>query len=1158
MRLQQCRLEALRGAAGCAHLRATIVSAGLVALLLHSAGVYAQARCPQPAARAASVEGRVEVRADPQAAWQPVRPDDALCAGDAVHVLALSRAALILANDVLLRLDQNSVLTLGEAEPEKPSVMELIRGWLHVITRHRKQFRVTTPVVNAVVEGTEFTISAEPDRSRVTVNEGRVQMQSQGGALALESGQAGVVRGTGAPQPFPRVRPLDAVQWALYFPPLLRHRPGLKDPAFSRLEQEASKLALEGDATGALERVAQIPPDARTESLRTFEASLLLSVGRVDEAGAILKAQPASADPDALALDAIMQLIAGDRSQAAARAEAAVRAGRTATALLAQSFVQQSEFKLEDALQSARRATEVEPDNAIAWARLSELDLSTGETARARGAAERAVELSPRFGRGHTILGFVLLVQGEIEQAQQSFATAVAALQGDPLPHLGKGLALIRTGKLVEGRRELELAVLLDPGNSLLRSYLGKAYYDEKRDELAGTQFDLASSYDEKDPTPSFYNAIRKQNQNRPGEAIEDLQRSMALNGNRAVYRSRELVEQDESARAASLARIYGEVGFDQLALSEGAIAASQAPANFSAHRFLADAYAPLPRHESARVSELLQSQLLQPANAVPVSPRLGQTRAPFLEGEGPITPSFQEFNPLFGRNRHSVFVSGVAGGNNTLGDELMYAVMDDSQALRLGQFHYRTDGWRQNSDFKQNLYSAFYQNDLAWHTSVQAEYRSSTVSNGDLRQRLDPDQFSPFLRQRNEFDAFRLGLRHSESAAAHWLTSLTRVQAEQRERGTEFSPPDPFFGTPRRDTDSVVDATNFTGELQHLRQLGFANLTAGVGRSGVSKQTRSVDVFSFSGGIITPPPTTVPTSLDSSQRHQNGYVYLAWPLNLGAALTAGLNYDYHVDSAVFSRHQWNPKLGLLWDITDRTRLRAAAFRTLKRPFAANQTLEPTQVAGINQLFDDVDGTDAKSCGLGFDQKLLDGWFLGAEADARDLDVPIAQLGGGLARIEPRTERLFRAYLSGPATRRLSLSAEYAYEDRERMLPPTVSDQFAQRVVSHLVPLRATYHHPDGLFGRLQLTLVDQRVDLSTGPGTTTGDSTRFSLLDFSIGYRLPERHGLISLDLRNLFDRRFGFEDTDFAGDLSSPVNPRVPLFQPGRNIFLRLTLYP
>jgi tetratricopeptide (TPR) repeat protein len=1144
MQLQPCRLEALSDSAGYVYLRVTIVSAGLVALLLQSAGAFAQARCAQPAARAASVEGRVEVRADPQAAWRPVHTDDALCAGDAVRVLELSRAGLLLANDVLLRLDQNSVLTLGEAEPEKPSVMELLRGWLHVITRHRKQFRVTTPVVNAVVDGTEFTVSTGPGESSVTVNEGRVRMQSQGGALALESGQAAVVRGTGAPQPFVSVRPLDAVQWALYFPPVLRYRPGLL------LEQEAAKLALEGDATGALERVGQIPPAARSESLRAFEASLLLSVGRVDEAAAILKARLAGADPDALALDAILQLIIGDRGQAAARAEAAVRARPTAATLLAQSYVRQSEFRLEDALQNAQRATQIEPDNAIAWARLSELELSTGDSARARRAAERALELSPSFGRGHTMLGFVLLAQGEIKQAQQSFDTAAARLPGDPLPRLGKGLALIRTGKLVEGRRELELAVLLDPGNSLLRSYLGKAYYDEKRDELAGTQFDLARGLDPKDPTPWFYDAIRKLNQNRPGEAIEDLQRSMALNENRAPYRSRLLLDQDQATRLDSLARIYGEVGFDQLALSEGATAASQAPANFSAHRFLADAYAPLPRYESARVSELLQSQLLQPANAVPVSPRMGQTRAPFLESEGPITPSFQEFNPLFGRNRQSGFVSGVAGGNNTLGDELMYALVDDNQAMRLGQFHYQTDGWRQNSDFKQDIYSAFYQNDLAWHTSVQAEYRNSATSNGDLRQRLDQEQFSTSLRQSDEFDTLRLGLRHSENAAAHWLVSLTREKVEKREQGSQFLAPDPVAGTPRLDTDSEGHATGFTGELQHLRQMRLANLIAGAGASDISKQLRFSSTLSFSGGLIPLPPLTAASDQDASQRHENGYVYLGWALAQGATLTTGLSYDHYVDEAVFSRHQWNPKLGLLWDITSRTRLRFAAFRTLKRPFAANQMLEPTQVAGINQLFDDVDGTDAKGYGIGLDWKLQERWFLGAEGGTRDLDVPISQLGGGLARIEPRTETRFRAYLSGLATPRLSLSAEYLYEDQER--EPAIADGFARRVVSEVLPLRATYHHPNGVFGMLRLTYVKQSAELLTGSGTTAEDSTRFPLVDLSLGYRLPGRHGLISLDVRNLFDRRFGFEDTDFSG------NPRVPVFQSGRSVFLRFTFYP
>ena len=56
---------------------------------------------------------------------------------------------------------------------------------------------------------------------------------------------------------------------------------------------------------------------------------------------------------------------------------------------------------------------------------------------------------------------------------------------------------MIRDGNLVEGREQLEIAVALDPTNSLLRSYVGKAYYEEKtkeRDALAARSSILPSS----------------------------------------------------------------------------------------------------------------------------------------------------------------------------------------------------------------------------------------------------------------------------------------------------------------------------------------------------------------------------------------------------------------------------------------------------------------------------------------------------------------------------------------------------------------------------------------------------------------------------------------------------------------------------------------
>ncbi len=59
-------------------------------------------------------------------------------------------------------------------------------------------------------------------------------------------------------------------------------------------------------------------------------------------------------------------------------------------------------------------------------------------------------------------------------------------------------------------------------------------------------------------------------------------------------------------------------------------------------------------------------------------------------------------------------------------------------------------------------------------------------------------------------------------------------------------------------------------------------------------------------------------------------------------------------------------------------------------------------------------------------------------------------------------------------------------------------------------------------------------------------DDTQFWVADLSVGYRLPKRFGLISVEAKNLFDQKFKFQDTDLP-------NPR---FSPERMIFGRFTL--
>ena len=324
----------------------------------------------------------------------------------------------------------------------------------------------------------------------------------------------------------------------------------------------------------------------------------------------------------------------------------------SATARIALSYAQQARFDLEGARASLEKAVQLDPQNALAWARLAELQASFGELKKALKAAQKAVALEPNLARTQTVLGYAYLTQVKTKQAREAFEKAIALDQADPLPRLGLGLAKIRESHLDEGGRDIEIAASLDPNNSLVRSYLGKTYYEEKRTGLDEREYAVAKELDPKDPTPWFYDAIAKQTTNRPVEALRDLQQAIELNDNRAVYRSRLLLDSDLAARSASLGRIYSDLGFQQLALVEGWKSVNTDPTNFSAHRFLADSYAVLPRHEIARVSELLQSQLLQPINITPIQPRLAESNLFLISAEGPGTVSFNEFNPLFNRNR--------------------------------------------------------------------------------------------------------------------------------------------------------------------------------------------------------------------------------------------------------------------------------------------------------------------------------------------------------------------------------------------------------------------------------------------------------------------------------------------------------------------------
>jgi hypothetical protein len=297
---------------------------------------------------------------------------------------------------------------------------------------------------------------------------------------------------------------------------------------------------------------------------------------------------------------------------------------------------------------------------------------------------------------------------------------------------------------------------------------------------------------------------------------------------------------------------------------------------------------------------------------------------------------------------------------------------------------------------------------------------------------------------------------------------------------------------------------------------------------------------------------TTTQTIAEKSEiRHTDLYLYsqIFCPGNF--KLTLGASADFF-EGGIVDRHQFNPKLGVIWNPCSITTLRGSVFRTFKRTLITDQTLEPTQVAGFNQFFDDGEGTESWRYGVAIDHKFSQKIFGGLEYSERDLDVPYEFLPAPPAPqiMEVRSvdweERCLRTYFYWTPHPWLALSGEYHYEnfDRERDFTAGIANTKTHRFAAGM-----SFNHPSGFKSGLRITQIDQEGEFQPQgamPGTFVTGEDQFWLVDASIGYLFPKRLGLITVEAKNLFDSFFKYYDTD----------PVSPVIQPGRLIFLKLTL--
>ncbi len=415
---------------------------------------------------------------------------------------------------------------------------------------------------------------------------------------------------------------------------------------------------------------------------------------------------------------------------------------------------------------------------------------------------------------------------------------------------------------------------------------------------------------------------------------------------------------------------------------------------------------------------------------------------------------------------------------------------------------------------------------------NVQAEIRRRQTENGDLLLDFDTTNFRNQQRKLEQ-DTVRVGARYVLSPRQDLIVSA--MYADRQEDIT-------LTLAPGVSASPMLKDKGYQIEGQYLFREEYFNLIVGGGtyKIDAKKQTQLCEGICFS------PPGT-----NFNRERENAYIYsnYSYPKNITATL--GVSYDSFKDNVDTKFDTFNPKFGLQWNMLDALRLRFAWFETVKAALITNQTLEPTQVAGFNQLFDDLTGTRSRRMGIGLDAFFSKNIYGGVEVSERDLKVPF--LNGqttSLEVVERQQERLYRSYLYWLPHAYWTINGEFKFEryTRNAAIIDNIDKPFQIQTLS--APLAINYFHPSGFFSKFTTTYV--RQNLKRLAVSTLRDGTDdFVLFDAAIGYRLPNRRGLISLEGRNLSDETFFYRNFNFQ--VNEVITPR---FIPTRTFFARVTL--
>ncbi|MDP1682915.1 MAG: TonB-dependent receptor, partial [Burkholderiales bacterium] len=458
-----------------------------------------------------------------------------------------------------------------------------------------------------------------------------------------------------------------------------------------------------------------------------------------------------------------------------------------------------------------------------------------------------------------------------------------------------------------------------------------------------------------------------------------------------------------------------------------------------------------------------------------------------------------------------------------------------------LSHLHFRTEGFGEFLRLDNTVWRGVLQADISPATRVHLEGREYDSDRLSILNPADPFNYTPRKIDQHQV-TWRFGLhqRISDSQELLFVHAADYAKYTIDDLVTPYNPP---YAPARR---SVRDRV-YAPEMQYRYHVATFDFL--IGQAYVRAEEDN-DYDAPDLGLM-----TNEVSLSTARAH---YGYARWTPLSGLNLELGLARERQQNKSGLNQRLTSPKFGLRWELIPGGTLRLASIRGVNRFQASGATLEPAQVAGFNQFYDDRFSRRTVRRGVAWDQRLAQGVSWGIETSRREIGDPSESATPSYTWWHERQTRAYANWAIPSALLKESLpgweGALSLSHDRTSYLRPandTGAEQISDYTPRHL-RIGAKLFQASGFEFDLAATKIRdhgtyQLNDFNTFELYAQPFSDSFWVWDAALSYQLPGKRGKITLGGLNLGDRR----NSQYL-----EMDPLAPRFASARYVYGKLLL--